>query len=106
MSSEMVARRRHGLVLCLLSLVSVLLLLTVPLAAGGAVHAAYTSTLGFEVGFGLGLVLIPGVSLVLRPLTSLNRRLVERWCGVAIGPPYLPPPRRAPPNRTRSPSLA
>jgi signal transduction histidine kinase len=83
----------HGLVLCLLSLISVLLLLTVPLAAGGAVHAAYTSTLGFEVGFGLGLVLIPGVSLVLRPLTNLNRRLVERWCGVAIGPPYLPPPR-------------
>jgi signal transduction histidine kinase len=83
----------RGLVLCLLSLVGVLLLLAVPLAAGGAVHAAYTSTLGFEVGFGLGLVLVPGVSLVLRPLANLNRRLVERWCGVAITPPYLPPPQ-------------
>jgi signal transduction histidine kinase len=83
----------RGVVLCLLSLVGALLLLAVPLAAGGAVHAAYTSTLGFEVGFGLGLVLIPGVSLVLRPLANLNRRLVERWCGVAISPPYLPPPR-------------
>jgi signal transduction histidine kinase len=71
----------------------VLLLLAVPLAAGGAVHAAYTSTLGFEVGFALGLVLIPGVSLVLRPLANLTRRLVERWCGAAIGPPYLPPPQ-------------
>ena len=87
-----VAAGARGLALCALSLVSALLLLALPLAVGGAVHAAFTSTRGFVVGFGLGLVLIPGVSVVLRPLADLTRRLVQRWFGVPIAAAYLPLP--------------
>ncbi len=82
----------RGLALCALSLVGALLLLALPLAVGGAVHAAFTSTRGFVVGFWLGLVLIPGVIVVLRPLVNLTRRLVGGWCGVPIAAAYLPPP--------------
>jgi signal transduction histidine kinase len=88
-----------GLCLWILSLASLALLLALPLAVGGIVHAAFTSTEGFESGFLLGLVLVPGVSVVLRPLANLTRRLVEQWCGVPIAPPYLPPPGR--PGRLR-----
>ncbi len=99
MSGKAVSRLGTGVVLWVLSLIGALLLLAVPLAVGGAVHAAYTSTRGFGVGAGLGLVLLPGVSVVLRPLANLTRRLVERWCGVPIAPAYLPPSGR--PGRLR-----
>jgi signal transduction histidine kinase len=76
-----------------LSLVSAGLLLALPVAVGGAVHAAFTSTKGFAWGFALALLLlVPGVTVVLRPLTNLTRRLAGRWCGVRVAAPYRPLP--------------
>jgi signal transduction histidine kinase len=84
----------HGLGLWVLSLVEAGLLLGLPIAVGGAVHAVFTSTKGFESGFAVGLVLlVPGVIVVLRPLTNLTRRLAGRWCGVPVAVPYRPLPR-------------
>jgi signal transduction histidine kinase len=82
----------RGLALWLLSLAGAALLLGPPMAAGGAVHAAFTSTSGFETGFGLGLVLTPLAGAVARPLLNLTRRLVTRWCGAGVAVPYLAPP--------------
>jgi signal transduction histidine kinase len=99
MNGKAVSRLGGGVVLWITSLAGFALMAALPLAVGGAVHAAYTSTLGFEVGAGLGLLLLPGVCVVLRPLANLTRRLAERWCGVPIAPAYLPPPGR--PGRLR-----
>jgi signal transduction histidine kinase len=82
----------RGLALCVLAAVSAFLLLALPLAMGGVVHAVIDSTLGFELGFGLGLLLIPGSIMVMRPLLNLTRWLVGHWSGVPIGAPYLPLP--------------
>ena len=82
----------HGLVLWVLSLTAAGLLMGLPLAIGGAVHAFFTSTRGFVWGFGLGWLLAPGVSVIIRPLANLTRRLAGRWCAVRIAPAYLPLP--------------
>ena len=83
----------RGLALWVLSLISAGLLLALPIALGGAVHAAFTSTRGFLWGFALGLLLlVPCVIVVLRPLTNLSRRLAARWCGVPVAAPYRPLP--------------
>ena len=83
----------RGLALWTLSLVTAGLLVGLPIAVGGAVHAVFTSTRGFVWGFGLGLLLlVPGVSVVLRPLANLTRRLAGRWCGVPVAIPYRPLP--------------
>jgi signal transduction histidine kinase len=82
----------RGLCLWVLSLASAGLLLGLPVAVGGAVHAAFTSTQGFVWGLALGLMaLAPIVIVVLRPLTKLTRRLIARWCAVPVAVPYLPP---------------
>jgi signal transduction histidine kinase len=75
-----------------LSLVNAGLLLGLPFALGGAVHAMFTSTRGFVWGFGLGLLLVPGVVVILRPMANLTRGLADWWCGVPVAVPYLPPP--------------
>jgi signal transduction histidine kinase len=106
MSSEMVSQAAgrprgaalaacgRGLGLWALSLVNAGLLLGLPIAVGGAVHAVFTSTKGFESGFAVGLLLLaPGVSVVLRPLANLTRRLAGQWCGVPVTVPYRPLPR-------------
>jgi signal transduction histidine kinase len=73
-----------------LSLVNAGLLLGLPLAMGGAVHAVFTSTRGFLWGFGLGLVLlVPPAIVILRPLANLTRGLADWWCGVPVAVPYL-----------------
>ena len=83
----------RGLALWVLSLLTAGLLVGLPIAMGGAVHAVFTSTRGFVWGFGLGLlVLVPGVSVVLRPLANLTRRLAGGWCGVPVAVPYRPLP--------------
>jgi signal transduction histidine kinase len=86
------AASARGACLWLLSLASAGLLLGLPIAVGGIVHAFFTSTRGFGWGFVLGLVLVPGVILVLRPVVNLTRGLVARWCGVPVARPYRPLP--------------
>ena len=82
----------RGLALWVLSLVDAGLLLAVPLVIGQAVDTYFTSRRGFLSGFGLGLLLIPGIIVILRPLANLTRGLVDWWCGVPVAVPYLPPP--------------
>jgi signal transduction histidine kinase len=83
----------RGLALWVLSLVHAGLLLGLPFAVGGAVHAVFTSTKGFEWGFGLGLfLLVPPVTVILRPLANLTRTLADWWCGVPVAVPYRPLP--------------
>jgi len=82
----------RGLALWVLSLVDAGLLLALPLAVGQAVDAHFTSRRGFLSGFGLGLLLAPGIIVVLRPLANLTRGLADWWCGVPVAVPYLPPP--------------
>src|ERR1700690_1760803 len=82
----------RGLALWVLSLVDAGLLLAVPLVIGQAVDAYFTSRRGFLSGFGLGLLLIPGIIVILRPLANLTRGLTDWWCGVPVAVPYLPRP--------------
>ena len=78
----------------LLSWLNAGLLLGLPLGVGGAVHAVFDSTRGFVWGFGLGLLLTPGISVILRPLVNYTRRLAGRWSGGPVPVPYLPRPWR------------
>lgn len=80
----------QGLALWILSLLGVGLVVALPLALGGLVHAFVDSTKGFEFGFGPAFILTPGVVAAMRPLTNLVRRLAGRWCGVRVAVPYLP----------------
>ena len=82
----------RGLALWALSLVNAGLLLALPLGIGQAVDAVFTSRKGYLSGFGLGLLLIPGIIVILRPLANLTRGLADWWCGVPVAVPYLPPP--------------
>ena len=82
----------RGLALWGLSLVNVGLLLALPLGIGQAVDAVFTSRRGYLSGFGLGLLLVPGIIVILRPLANLTRGLADWWCGVPVAVPYLPPP--------------
>jgi signal transduction histidine kinase len=82
----------RGLALWVLSLVNAGLLLALPLGIGQAVDAVFTSRMGYLSGFGFGLLLIPGIIVILRPLANLTRGLVDWWCGVPVAVPYLPPP--------------
>jgi signal transduction histidine kinase len=82
----------RGLALWVLSLVDAGLLLALPLVIGQAVDAVFTSRKGFLSGFGFGLLLIPGIIVILRPLANLTRGLADWWCGVPVAVPYLPPP--------------
>ena len=82
----------RGLALWALSLVNAGLLLALPLGIGQAVDAVFTSRKGYLSGFALGLLLIPGIIVVLRPLANLTRGLADWWCGVPVAVPYLPPP--------------
>jgi signal transduction histidine kinase len=84
----------RGVAAWLLSWLNTGLLLGLPLGAGGAVHAVFDSTRGFVWGFGLGLLLTPAVSVILRPLVNHTRRLAGHWSGAPVPVPYLPPPRR------------
>jgi len=85
----------RALAMCGLSLVGTALIVALPFAVGGIVHASVDSTRGFVSGFAAGFVVTPGVVAVMRPLTNLTRRLAGRWCGVPIAVPYLPLPREA-----------
>ncbi|MBE1532075.1 sensor histidine kinase [Actinomadura algeriensis] len=46
------------------------------------------------LGLGLGVLLFPSASNLLRGQTDLYRRLIERWTGTRIDRPYLPDPER------------
>jgi len=83
------SRWARGAALWVLSLADAGLLLALPLAMGQVVDAYFTSRKGYLSGFGLGLLLTPGVSVILRPLANVTRGLADWWCGVPVAVPYL-----------------
>ncbi len=76
----------RGLALCVLALVGGGLVMALPLALGGTVHAFVDSTRGFVLGFAPGFVVTPAVVAAMRPLTNLTRRW--RGGGVACQWPF------------------
>ncbi|MFB4276290.1 sensor histidine kinase [Nonomuraea sp. MTCD27] len=73
--------RRYGQIATLLALA----LVQVPLIALTAVMLLLT--------FALGMVfLFPPQVMMVRRLAEHNRRLVSRWSGIEVEPPYVPPP--------------
>lgn len=80
----------QGLTLWLLSLVYTGLVVALPFALGGLVHAFVDSTKGFELGFLPAFILTPGVVAAMRPLTNVVRWLAGRCCGVPVAVPYRP----------------
>jgi signal transduction histidine kinase len=82
----------RGLALWALSVANAGLLLALPLGFGQAADLVVTSRKGYLSGFGLGLLLIPAVIVILRPLANVTRGLADWWCGVAVVVPYPPLP--------------
>src|SRR4051812_34120103 len=56
-------------------------------------------TAGSLIGVGVGLFLLPPLVVMTQRLTTVQRRLASRWCGVRISVPYRP----SPPNAGASP---
>ncbi len=117
MSSEVTARTRgnvrsrlgavvtgwaRGLGLWAISLVSLGLLAALPLATAQLVDAYFTNRRGYICGLGLGLLFLPGVIVVLRPLANLTRALADWWCGVPMAVPYLQPPGAGKKKKTKT----